>query len=480
MINGTSAKGLDASVFYGEKFNKIGTTIYAAYNHGSPYDPSSLGLTAIPRFNRYTLNPKLWIYLNDRTTLNVGINATVENRIGGDLDFIKGRGSNQHSYFEENKTGRYSSQLQLDHKLNDKEKLTFKNSVSYFDRTITLPDYRFSGVQVASYTEANYTRNGEKADWVVGLNFLTDHFGEEKNNTFPLRSYTYNTIGGFVQNTFNISRKVTLETGIRGDYHNDYGFLFLPRLSGLWKINEHFSTRLGGGLGYKAPTVFTEDAERIQFRNVLPLDVANTKAERSYGANYDINYRTSMFDGAIGLSINQLFFYTRIDNPILLTSLGNANLQYQQPLGNLNTKGMETNVKVTYGDFKLFLGYTLADVTQHTNDVMTTYPLVSRHRLNNVLMYEVEDKWKIGAEAYYFGSQQLNDGVRGKSYWTAGLMAEKIWERFSVFINFENITDTRQTKFDSIYTGSISNPVFRDIYAPLDGFVINGGVKIRL
>ena len=480
LLNGTSAKGLDASVFYGEKFNKIGTTIYAAYNHGSPYDPSSVGLTAIPRFNRYTLNPKLWFYLNDRTTLNVGINATVENRIGGDLDYIEGRGSTQHSYFEQNKTGRYSSQLQLDYKLNDKEKLTFKNSVSYFDRTITLPDYRFSGTQVSSYTEANYTRNGEKADWVAGLNFLTDHFGEETNNTFPLRSYTYNTIGGFVQNTFNISPKVTLETGIRGDYHNDYGFMFLPRISGLWKINEHFSTRLGGGLGYKAPTVFTEDAERIQFRNVLPLDVANTKAERSYGANYDINYRTSMFDGQVGLSVNQLFFYTRIDDPILLTALSSGNLQYQQPLGNLNTKGMETNVKVTYGDFKLFVGYTLADVKQHTNDINTNYPLVSRHRVNNVLMYEVEDKWKIGAEAYYFGSQQLNDGVRGKSYWTAGLMAEKIWERFSVFINFENITDTRQTKFDSIYTGSISNPVFRDIYAPLDGFVINSGVKIRI
>jgi len=480
LLNGTSAKGLDASVFYGEKFNKVGTTIYAAYNHGSPYDPSSVGLTAIPRFNRYTINPKLWVYLNERTTLNVGINATVENRIGGDLDYIEGRGSTQHSYFEQNKTGRYSSQLQLDHNLNDKEKLTFKNSVSYFDRTITLPDYRFSGVQVASYTEANYTRNGEKADWVAGLNFLTDHFGEERNNTFPLRSYTYNTIGGFVQNTFNISPKVTLETGVRGDYHNDYGFLFLPRISGLWKINEHFSTRLGGGLGYKAPTVFTEDAERIQFRNVLPLDVANTKAERSYGANYDINYRTSMFDGQVGLSINQLFFYTRIDDPILLTSLANGDLQYKQPLGNLNTKGMETNVKLTYGDFKLFMGYTLADVTQHTNDVSTTYPLVSRHRLNNVLMYEVEDKWKIGAEAYYFGSQQLNDGAKGKGYWTAGLMAEKIWERFSVFVNFENITDTRQTKFDTIYTGSITNPVFRDIYAPLDGFVINGGIKIRL
>jgi len=480
LLNGTSAKGLDASMFYSQKFKKVGATVYAAYNHGSPYDPSDIGLTAIPKFNRYTLNPKLWLYLNDRTTLNVGINATVENRIGGDLEYIEGRGNAQHSYFEQNKTGRYSSQVQLDHQLNDKEKLTFKNSVSYFDRTIMLPEYRFSGAQVSSYSEANYSRTGEKSDWVAGLNFLTDHFGEDKNNTLPSRSYTHNTIGGFVQNTFNLSPTVTLETGVRGDYHNDYGFFFLPRISGLWKISDHLSTRLGGGLGYKAPTVFTEDAERIQFRNVLPIDVKNTQAERSYGANYDINYRTAIFDGAVGFSINQMFFYTRVDHPILLTPLQNGDLAYLQPKGNLNTKGMETNVKLTYGDFKLFVGYTLADVKQDIAGTVTTYPLVSRHRVNNVLMYEVEDKWKVGLEAYYFSPQQLNDGRTGKGYWTTGFMAEKLWERFSLFINFENLTDTRQTRFDTIYTGSITNPVFRDIYAPVDGFVINGGIKFRL
>jgi len=480
LLNGTSAKGLDASMFYSQKFKKIGATVYAAYNHGSPYDPSEIGLTAIPKFNRYTLNPKLWVYLNDQTTLNVGVNATVENRIGGDMEYIEGRGSSQHSYFEQNKTGRYSSQVQLDHQLNDKEKLTFKNSVSYFDRTIILPEYRFSGAQVSSYSEANYTRTGEKSDWVAGLNFLTDHFGEDKNSTLLLRSYTHNTIGGFVQNTLDLSPRVTLETGVRGDYHNNYGFFFLPRISGLWKISDHLSTRLGGGLGYKAPTVFTEDAERIQFRNVLPIDVKNTQAERSYGANYDINYRTAIFGGAVGFSINQMFFYTRINHPILLTPLETGDLAYLQPQGNLNTKGMETNVKLTYGDFKLFVGYTLADVKQDIGKTVTTYPLVSRHRVNNVLMYEVEDKWKVGLEAYYFSPQQLNDGGIGKGYWTTGFMAEKIWERFSLFINFENLTDTRQTKFDTIYTGSITNPVFRDIYAPVDGFVINGGIKFRL
>ncbi|RZK82350.1 MAG: TonB-dependent receptor, partial [Pedobacter sp.] len=480
MLNGTSALGLDASGFYSEKFDKLGITLYGAYNKGTAYDPSDIGLTAIPKFDRYTLNPKLFFYFNEKTTLSAGLNATIEKRTGGDMEFLKGNGTALRSYFEENKTDRYSSQVELGHQLNDQEKLTVRNSVSYYDRAIKLPDYLFSGAQVSSYSEANYSRNGEKAEWVVGLNFLTDNFKEDNNSNAALRSYNYTTIGAFAENTFNLSDAFSIETGVRGDYHNEYGFFFLPKISTLWKINAHFTTRLGGGLGYKAPSVFTEDAERIQFRNVLPIDVANTKSERSYGANYDINYRTSLFDNKVSFSINQMFFYTNINNPILLVPATGGNLAYIQPNGYLDTKGMETNAKITYSDFKLFVGYTLADVHQHTDGVKTNYPLVSKHRLNNVLMYELEDKWKIGAEAYYFSKQRLNDGATGKSYWTAGIMAEKLWETFSLFINFENFTDVRQTKFDSIYTGSITSPVFRDIYAPVDGFVINGGIKLKL
>lgn len=480
LLNGTSALGLDASGFYSQKFKKTGLTVFSSYNHGTAYDPSDIGLTAIPKFDRFTFNPKFFVYLNEGTTLTAGLNTTIEKRIGGDIEYIKGNASTDHYYFEENKTGRYSTQLELTHQLSDKEKLTFRNSVSKYDRSIDIPGYLFSGTQMSTYSEANYSRNGEKADWVLGLNYLSDNFKEDKQSSPELRSYNYNTIGAFAQNTWNATSKFIIESGIRGDYHNEYGFFVLPKISALWKINQHFSTRLGGGLGYKAPSVFTEDAERIQFRNVLPIDVANTKAERSYGANYDVNYSTQLFDGEIGFSLNHLFFFTRIDNPIMLVQAKPKQLAYVQPNGYLDTKGMETNAKITYHDFKLFIGYTLADVNQQVGSSSTSYPLVSKHRLNNVLMYEVEDKWKIGAEAYYFSQQRLNDGTTGKSYWTAGFMAEKLWERFSIFINFENLTDTRQTKFDTIYTGPITKPVFRDIYAPVDGFVMNGGIKIRL
>ena len=60
-------------------------------------------------------------------------------------------------------------------------------------------------------------------------------------------------------------------------------------------------------------------------------------------------------------------------------------------------------------------------------------------------------------------------------------MMEKIFaDEYSLFLNFENFTDTRQTRYEDIYTGSLLNPMFNDIFAPLDGFVINGGIKLRL
>ena len=88
LFNGTSALGLDASAFYSQKFDQIGTTVFLSYNTGEPYDPADIGLTAIPEFTRYTINPKLYFYFNDETTLNIGINTTIEDRIGGDINYI--------------------------------------------------------------------------------------------------------------------------------------------------------------------------------------------------------------------------------------------------------------------------------------------------------------------------------------------------------------------------------------------------------
>jgi iron complex outermembrane receptor protein len=184
--------------------------------------------------------------------------------------------------------------------------------------------------------------------------------------------------------------------------------------------------------------------------------------------------------GEVGVVINQLFFYTRLNRPLILSQTISGDQVFLNATGHLDTRGTETNLRFTYGDLRLFMGYTYADVETHFEGLKSWLPLTARHRLNNVLMWEKEGNFKVGLEAYYVSPQQLNDGTMGRSYWTAGFMAEKTWKHLSLFINLENFTNTRQTKFGPIYSGSISNPVFSDIYSPLDGRVLNGGIKVRL
>jgi iron complex outermembrane receptor protein len=62
IANATSAKGLDLSGFYSQRFSNIGVTVFGSRNTGTAYDPARIGLTAIPKFERYTINPRLFIY----------------------------------------------------------------------------------------------------------------------------------------------------------------------------------------------------------------------------------------------------------------------------------------------------------------------------------------------------------------------------------------------------------------------------------
>lgn len=474
IANGTSAKGLDLSGFYSQRLKHIGLTVFGSGNTGSAYDPAGIGLTAIPKFERYTINPRLFVYGN-KTNANIGFSYITEDRIGGSMDYIR---HGTAGYFEKNNTDRFTTQIDVQHKLSDNSTLQLKNSYSGFNRLITIPTYVFDGVQQSSYSEINFNTTREKTSWIAGANFLTDDFKEKPHNTTALRNYQYNTLGIFIQNTWTPVSKFSLETGLRGDYVKQYGFELLPRFSAMLKISPGFTTRAGGGLGYKTPTVFNEDAEQTQFQNILPINEQTAGNEKSIGGNFDFNYKRKI--GNVSFTINQLFFYTQLNKPLVLSNTTNGNYEFVNADGHIDTKGMETNLRFIYSDFKLFIGYTYADVNSHFNNVKSWFPLTARHRLNSVLMYEQEGKIKIGLEAYYFSPQKLSDGAIGRSYWISGLMGEKFWKRFSLFINFENIFDIRQTKFDSIYTGAINNPVFRDIYAPVDGFVINGGIKIKL
>lgn len=477
-FNITSAGGLDINSFYGQRFKWTGVTFFVSRNTNKPFDPANISFTAIPKFERYTINPKLFLYFSDKTKLNIGINSTFENRLGGDINFINGRGDSTHSYFERNKTRRLSFQLTFDHQINAESSWKINNSISYFNRIINSKGYIFNGTQYSTFTEATYVNKRERSVWVAGINVLTDHFVEKPLTTVILRNYDQNTFGAFIQNTWNTSDILTLETGLRGDYVIGYGFALLPRISALFKIAPALTSRIGIGFGYKPPTIFTEESEMLLYKNVLPIGSTINKLERSYGANWDVNYKTSF--EAVTFSFNQFFFYTYLKDPLTLDPVSNGFYKFKNITGHINTKGAETNIKIGYDELALYLGYTYTDARINNNGTISQNPLTPRHRFNGALVYEIEGKWKFGSEIYYFSKQKITDGTTGRGYWLTGLVAERLWKRFSLYINFENFGNVRQTKFGNIYTGTITNPMFKDIYAPLEGFVVNGGIKIKL
>lgn len=163
-INGTSAGGLDLNGFYGQRFGKAGITLFVSRNSNKPYAPKNTDFTAIPDFTRYTFNPKLFLHFNEKTSLNVGINTSFETRTGGDVHYIEGNGDAIHTFFERNNSDRLSTQFSLTHQVGKGTQLNLRNSVSYFNRKITVPGYSFDGTQYGTFSEANVAKGNDRSE----------------------------------------------------------------------------------------------------------------------------------------------------------------------------------------------------------------------------------------------------------------------------------------------------------------------------
>lgn len=475
MLTQTQALGSTANVFYSERRDKWGWTLYGSGHYQKAYDPEDDGFSNLPQTQSISFNPKLFYYPSDNTTFWFGINGTYDDRKGGDITKIEEGENGIHQYTEENLSKRVSTQAVFESQLDSVQSISVKNSIAFFDRSLDIPDLSFKGSQWNTFTEAAYQKQGVKADWVLGANLYSTAFNERGN---PLeRDQKDVTVGLFANNIYDLSEQWILETGLRTDYAIDWGFFALPRISLLYKSNNNFSSRLGGGLGYKVPDIFTEEAEFINFRNVLQIDKDALKAERSYGLNLDFNYQTRLTD-EIGFSVNQLFYLTAIRNGLLLNSVDGDLFQFENASGEILSRGAETNIKFTYKDFRWFLNYAFIDTRLNYLPGNPQKPLTAKHNAGSVLMYESE-KWRIGYETYYTGKQLLSNGFETTDFFTMGLLVIRNFKWGSTFVNFENFTDRRQSRFSPLVLPPHENPTFPEIYAPTDGFIFSVGIILK-
>ena len=484
-LNASHIGAFDVNMFTSKKYEKIGFTLLAQRNSHKAFDADKDGFTDMPELEKFNFNPKLVFYVSDKTNLSIGGTFTTEKRQGGDTKLLNNEAlSTTHFYKEKNEVSRITTQTKLSHKITENQTFEFRNSFNLFDRSLLITpifldgEYKFEGKQFSSFSELSYSFKKKKNVLITGINFYSDDFTETPLQSINLRNEDRKTLGAFANYTFDLGEKVAIESGFRGDYVLNDKFYLLPRVAALFKWTNRLSTRIGGGLGYRNASIFNQEAELLGYKNVLAINRNTTKAEQSYGGNADIGYKFPINEKMF-INFNQMFFYTYLNSPLVLQNNG-TNYEFVNSNGYTKSMGTETFFKFGFYDFVLFVGYTYTDATNHFSGNKSNVSLTPKHSLKGDLLYALPGKWRIGVDYELKSGQTLSNGNLTPSFWTYGAVVEYYYKKFTFFGNIENVFDYRQTRQESLISGPNNTPQFTEVWAPLDGFVFNFGLKIKL
>ena len=474
-LNATTLKEFNVNAFTSGRKKRSGWTCFAGANSKTPTDINGDGFAEVPDDKNVLLHPRFFYDVNTRTKLIAGFSGSYDDRKSGDIKAIRSQADSVHTFLQKEKTIRNTFDLSLTSNLNDKHHLSFKTAGSIFQRNLNYSGFHFNGTQYSSYSELNDFIKLKKHNLVAGLNFMTETFVKKNGDSTFFNNYAYHTLGSFLQDEWQLAEKLSMQTGIRFDHHNSFGDFFLPRLSFFYKPTAAFSVRLAGGTGYKTPNLFdfSDPSGKLQ---AMP---ANIKPEHSYGLNTDINYHTFVFE-KLSIQINEALYYTHITDPLTMITNSNGQRLLQNAIYEVNSYGTDTYIRLAYHSAELYLGYNHTEALQQTKTTTVNMPFNPKDKFSTTLAYELEDKWRMGIESSWSGNQYIYGNERVNNFWFFAAMIQRKFKMGSIVLNCENLFDTRQSKFETLVTGPVSDPTFKPVWAPIEGRIINLSIKVDL
>jgi len=475
-VNQTSLKENNVNFFASKRYKNIGYTIFAGNTYQKESDIDKDSLTDVPKINSFVIHPRLLFYLNSKSTLTVNYSGTFDIRSGGEIKYFESLASDT-LYHVKSKINRNNADIKYVNNFSDNKNLTVKISSSFFDQNLDTKYYKFNAKQFLFYSEVSYFVQLKKMNWVSGFNLNSDKSDNQSLQINAIDNYNFHTLGMFVQNTYNPTEKLCIESGFRLDYNTNYNFYPLPRLSVLYRFNKVFSARVNGGLGYKNPNVLTYIDTETELNKLIQQK--SLKAELSQGINADLNFLKILADNFI-VNINQSFYFTNLNSPVYSNDIGNGKIVLLNAAQAVQTKGMQTYSRITYKNTELYLSYAYTDVVKKYDNIHPEVIATPKHNLSGVIVFEFEENIRFGLESSYIAGQLNQDYQACKNYFLMAAMIQYSLGNFSFVLNAENLLDFRQSKYEKVFEGSVSNPVFHQLWAPVDGRVVNFSVNWKL
>jgi len=234
-----------------------------------------------------------------------------------------------------------------------------------------------------------------------------------------------------------------------------------------------WTSRLSAGQGFFAPTPLTEETEAAGLsRLAIPAPLI---AERGRSASFDLTR-------VVGpLSYTATLFASTVSHPIYVDRGEHYRIvNLDGPARNI---GVELLATWRRAPFSATASYTYVRSREPGSGQRVDTPLTPRQSLGITGMWE-KGVWRVGVEGYYTGRQRLDENPyrpESKPYVLTGFLAERKFGPWRVFLNAENLTDVRQTRWDPLLRPArgVDGRWTVDAWAPLDGRVFNGGIRVK-
>jgi outer membrane receptor for ferrienterochelin and colicins len=479
-LNASTLNEKNVNFYVAKKYKKIGYTLFGGYTNQAAIDVNKDALSDVTKTRGVVIHLRLFFYPTKNTTIAIGENYVFDDRIGGDMNYINGQLLTGATYFyEKNYISRSTTDLVINSTLKNNIKFELKSSFSSMYRKINASSFTFGGVQNNFFSEASVQKAIKKNNLVGGVNFILDKFRQLTSSINNIGTYNNSTFGLFIQNTVKLTDKTIVEAGLRQDFTLNYGSPLLPRVAFIHYLNEAWALRAGVGFGYKIPNALNSQIKDVSITTILPIGV-NEKAEKSIGYNAEINYKYEWEHNE--LFINHAFFYTNITSPIVATTNLLNQTYFYNEAKSIDSKGFDTYIKLKLDELELYTGMTYTIANRNYLPTNKFIPYTPKLRLALTALKENEEiGLRYGVEASFNGKQYRDDFTQTPSYlFIAALVEKKIGKHFTAVLNCENLLDYRQSKKEALFTGTIDNPQFKTLWAPIDGRVVNLAVRFSL
>jgi len=469
LFNGSTRGATDVGLWYSTPLSdRWGLTLLGSANGQARSDVNGDGWSDLPKYKRAVARPRVFWDDHAGRSFFATAGGTWEERTGGVIPGVSLPAAGPYVEALDTRRGDVGAAFQT----------LAANGVVWSARaswSTQHQDHRFGEIAErddhdTGFAELTVRRAIIHHTLVGGVAIERDRFQPLDTPQF---AYTYTTPGVFVQDDVDVARWLALSASARLDHQSEFGTFLSPRISGLLRRGE-WSSRVSVGTGFFAPTPITEETEAAGLSRLAierPL-----KAERGRNASVDLT-RT-----AGPLTATFTAFHSRIVDPVEVERANRFLLKnLREPT---ITSGIEAIAIWKTDHLSVVANYSFVRSRETTDEGRVELPLTPRHSVGLDGAWELGDVWRLGVEWYYTGRQRLEaNPYRDASapYSVFGVLASRRIGRTLLFINSENLTNVKQTDWDPLLrpTRGVDGRWTVDAWAPLDGRVLNAGIRIK-